>query len=275
MTAWTFDLGDIPAGTTWSGAIPLPSHLVEGGAVTDLEAFGNIGGTFVFQTGGPDLTGTWEGFATAIRVVDDAGASIIFAGPNHPNNVSSDPREPYTWIPGNSAAVDAWFGVDRNGVTLTLDDGVDRTTHDARGTAAAGAPVARAEIVVLPSLSVRGDAAAGGPIATAHLAVRTAHHARGTAAAGVPAISARVAVRTAHHARGTAAAGMPIVQARMFARPPVVVAGRIVGFVADPGDGYADIEFDAPDEDDLYGVTPRFEVRIDGGEWVMVEVTEE
>ena len=169
MTAFSFDLGNIPAGITWSGALPISSLLVQGGATTDLELFGNIGGTFVIQTGGPDLNTNWESNGTALQVSDEDGASIVIAGPTHPSNVNSDPREPYTWVPGNSEAVNAWFGVDRNGVTLILDDGIDRPTVQVRGTAAAGAPLATARVDRLPARHVRGRASAGDAAATARV----------------------------------------------------------------------------------------------------------
>ena len=129
MTANSFDLGDIAAGTEWLGSLAIPAFLVEGGAAATLEQFGFIGSTFTLVTSGPDLTSAWESHGLAVRVTDADGA-ITVAGPAHPSGISTDPREPYFWQPGNNAALLAYFGVDRNGVTLTLDDGVDRPTHD-------------------------------------------------------------------------------------------------------------------------------------------------
>ena len=197
ITGFSFSLGDIPAGTTWSGSLPIPTYLVAGGVEADLELFGNIIGTFVFQTSGPDLTAVWEGYATAIRVIDDAGASIVIAGPAHPNNTSNDPREPYTWIPGNRAAVDAWFDVDRTGVTLVLDDGIDRPTVQVRGEVAAGNPVARARLDLLSAHDIQGTAGGGDPAVRARVDLLSARYVRGTAAASAPVATAHVATTLA------------------------------------------------------------------------------
>ena len=169
MTAHSFGLGDIAAGTVWPGSLAIPAFFVEGGAAATLEQLGFIGSTFTLVTSGPDLTSAWESYGLAVRLTDADGAAITVAGPSHPSGITTDPREPYFWAPGNQVALLAWFAIDRAGVTLTLDDGVDRPTHDARGTAAAGGAVATGWVRHIPARHVRGRASAGDAAATARV----------------------------------------------------------------------------------------------------------
>ena len=161
------------------------------------------------------------------------------------------------------------------------------TTHAVRGTAAAGAPTARAQVRHIPARHVRGDAAAGGPIATARLMVEPVHSVRGMAAAGAPVARARVAVRTLQSIRDIAEARARI-DARSLTGQDEIFAlevfhdaltepVRIVADTADhtvEGNTYVSCPFSAEVPQNKEGEVRRAVLRVDNiGEKLMEWIT--
>ena len=73
---------------------------------------------------GPQLTDTWEVYASALILSEAGGDSVTLKGPNHPDNTFQDPSEPYFWTPDNGSAFASWIQALGTGeITLTLDDG--------------------------------------------------------------------------------------------------------------------------------------------------------
>ena len=138
MGASTYDLGDWFGGP-WSGAIQIESSLVADEGTAYLRYVAHANGSISLRFAdtataippllGPELSDDWEGNAEAVVLTDGAGNTVTIAGPSHPDNISTDSTEPYSWTPSNSAEYTAWSAAAEEGVSITLDDGIPDTEY--------------------------------------------------------------------------------------------------------------------------------------------------
>ena len=139
MGAFTYDLGEWFGGP-WSGAIQIDSSLVADGGAAYLRYVAHSAGSISLRlsataTGvpplpGPELSEDFEGYDEAVVLTDGSGNTVTIRGPAHPDNTSTDPTEPYSWTPENSADFTAWSAaaVDSE-ISITLDDGIPDTEY--------------------------------------------------------------------------------------------------------------------------------------------------
>jgi len=177
-------------GEGWRGAVLLDPALVEGGGRAYLRHIRAVGASIQVRLSasatadpndpGPAFSADLLTYARALTFAK-GGDVLVLKGPGHEDNSSADPTEPYFWTPDNGLDSNLWFIDNRGDFTLTLDDGisifeiagraeavaqvrarVDRVPpHRIAGTAAAGAPQARARLDVLPALTLADFDTAG------------------------------------------------------------------------------------------------------------------
>ena len=125
---------DVDALTPWTGSVLLDSVYLAAGAEGWLRIFGPSGIVWTVQVAsaadgdagiaGPALTSELLLYATAFTLT--AGDAVFVArGPNHPDNLFSDPSEPYTYNLGEAFNdFPTWFAAaGAADVVLTISDG--------------------------------------------------------------------------------------------------------------------------------------------------------
>ena len=126
-------------GLIWTGSVLLDLSFRQDGSASYLRYFEfsvnpKIRFSLAPNTPNPadadaDLSTQWEVGDTAIELVANNGDTVVVFGPAHPDNIFSDPTEPYFWTSPTGTALAA-FGADHIGetVTLYLESGVNPTT---------------------------------------------------------------------------------------------------------------------------------------------------
>ena len=133
MASQTLSLGNVPGDVAWSGSILIDTALVSGGGVAYLRMFELVGSSSRLSIAlnatddpalaGPELTSTWELYASAIVFDDADGNSLTLKGPAHPDNSFNDDTEQYFWTPDNFSDWNTYWISAHTALTLTLDDG--------------------------------------------------------------------------------------------------------------------------------------------------------